>query len=348
MTVHVVTDSSSCLPADLAAAAGVTVLHQHVVEDDGEVTTAGLGQLELAAAYARLLERGSDAGVVALHLSKELSVTWSNAKVAAGVFDNTVRVLDTGMGGMALGFAALSAARAARAGASLDEVEAVAQKALEDSGLWLYVNKVDALRKGGRLSTGQALLSTALAARPIFRMIDGKIVAISKARTRSKAIDKLVMLVLEEMIPGAKAAVAAATAKAKEEHHDEVKARQRRKTKAKLDELVNRMKSEDQAAGNESAAEWDADKALEQRTRTAMINALRELVDEPRRIRVAFHTKDTRDLAEDMQSRLTGFCEGIRVEKSDFCVEFVQVELSPVIAAHTGSDALAVAVSTGE
>lgn len=346
MTVHVVTDSSSCLPADMAAAAGVTVLDLHLSEEDGEISTAGLGQLELTAAYARLLERGSDAGVVAIHLSKELSVTWSNAKAAAGIFDNSVRVLDTGMAGMVLGFAALSAAAAAQDGADVDEVEAVAQQAIEQASLWLYVSKVDALRKGGRLSAGQALLSAALAARPIFQMVDGKIVAVSKARTQSKAIDRLLMLVLEQMIPGATEAVKAAVAQAKEAHHEDVKSRQRSKTKAKLDELVNRKKAEE--AGEDPAPEWDAAAALSQRTHAAMVNALVELVDQPRTVRIAFHTSGDQDVAEDLQEKIESLTNEIHAAKPGFTVECVQVELSAVIAAHTGTGALGVALSTGE
>ena len=127
MTVHVVTDSSSCLTQEMADKAGVTIVDLHTSGKGAERTTAGLGALELTACYARLLERGGDDGVVAVHISKELSATWSNATTAAGIFDGLVRVLDTNSVAMTNGFAALKAAEVAREGGSLDEVAKAAQ-----------------------------------------------------------------------------------------------------------------------------------------------------------------------------------------------------------------------------
>ena len=75
MTVRVVTDSSSNLPAWVAEELHIEVVELHAMGD----TTAGLSALELAATYARQLERGGDDGLVALHIGKELSSTWSNA-----------------------------------------------------------------------------------------------------------------------------------------------------------------------------------------------------------------------------------------------------------------------------
>src|SRR5699024_7499746 len=115
--------------------------------------------------YARALERGADAGVVALHLGKGLSATWSNAVTAAAVLDN-VHVVDSSSVGAGMGAAAIAAAEKAAEGGSLDECVAVADDVLERNRLWLYVPKLEPLRRGGRISTGQAVLSTALAIKP--------------------------------------------------------------------------------------------------------------------------------------------------------------------------------------
>lgn len=206
MSVHVVTDSSSCLTEELAQRHGVTVMPLHVAGTGAEATTAGLGALELTATYARLMERGGDEGVVAIHLSKELSATWSNAVSAAGIFEGKVKVLDTNSAGMVLGFAAMEAADAAAAGADLEEVARVARQAIADCELLLYVHKLDALRRGGRLSTGQSLLTTALAIKPIFRLTEGKLLLASKTRTHTKAMQKLVDMVREAVVAEAERA----------------------------------------------------------------------------------------------------------------------------------------------
>ena len=195
MTVQIVTDSSCCLPEDVAKKAGITVLDLHVEGEGEEQTTSSLSSLELTASYARLLERGGDEGVLALHLSKQLSATYANACVAAGVFDGQVRVLDTKNIGMVLGFAALNAAEAAQQGADLDAVVAVAEESLQNSSLWLYVHQLDVLRKGGRLSVGQALLTSTLAIKPILQLAEGKLTLAAKTRTQAKAMDRVVSFV---------------------------------------------------------------------------------------------------------------------------------------------------------
>ncbi|WP_300612107.1 DegV family protein [Corynebacterium sp.] len=200
MTVHVITDSSSCLPRELADAAGVTVVDLYTSGQGAEKTTAGLGALELTANYARLLERSGDEGVVALHLSKELSSTWSNAVTAAGVLEGKVRVMDTNTAGMTLGYAALEAARVARAGGSLDEVADAADRVLSTATLWLYVHKIDSLRRGGRLSTARTLLTTALAIKPILKLADGELQLAAKTRTQAKAMAKLVEMASEVVV----------------------------------------------------------------------------------------------------------------------------------------------------
>lgn len=259
MTVHVVTDSTACLPPALADEYGITVLDIHTrgqiptkgadapgvpediaddeaggkdadtdaapedagsvgesgdtddADDPGDVaddsgtgdsgkqeedapTTAGLGPLELTAAYARLLERGGDEGVVALHLSRELSSTWTSATQAAGVFHGLVEVLDTRSAGMVLGQAALAAAQTSAAGGTLAECTAAAQHVLDGAEVWLYVHRLDAMARGGRLSTAQRLLSTALAIKPILHLVGGKIELAAKTRTQSKAMARLVSL----------------------------------------------------------------------------------------------------------------------------------------------------------
>lgn len=259
MTVHVVTDSTACLPSALADEYGITVLDIHTrgqiptkgadapgvpegiaddeagdkdadtdaapedagsvgesgdtddADDPGDVaddsgtgdsgkqeedapTTAGLGPLELTAAYARLLERGGDEGVVALHLSRELSSTWTSATQAAGVFHGLVEVLDTRSAGMVLGQAAIAAAQASAAGGTLAECTAAAQHVLDGAEVWLYVHRLDAMARGGRLSTAQRLFSTALAIKPILHLAGGKIELAAKTRTQSKAMARLVSL----------------------------------------------------------------------------------------------------------------------------------------------------------
>lgn len=159
MAVRVITDSSACLPDEVADELDITVIDLHVMQNGEERSTSGLSSLELAAAYARQLERGGDQGVLALHLSKELSSTWSAAVTASAVFaEGAVRIVDTGSLGMAVGAAAMAAAKMAKEGASLEECYDIAVNTLRRSETWVYLHRIDELRRSGRISTATAVV----------------------------------------------------------------------------------------------------------------------------------------------------------------------------------------------
>ncbi|QGU08025.1 DegV domain-containing protein [Corynebacterium occultum] len=196
MAVRIVTDSSAGLPAGVIEELDITVVDLHVMRGE-ETSTSGLSSLELTAAYARQLERGGDDGVLALHLSKELSSTWSAAVTAAAVFDDTVKVIETASVGMAVGAAAMAAAKLALEGATLAECQDIAEDTLKRSGTWIYLHRLDELRKSGRISTATAVLSTALATKPIMKVNNGRLELAGITRTQVKAFIKLVELVRE-------------------------------------------------------------------------------------------------------------------------------------------------------
>lgn len=198
--IRVVTDSAAGLPADIVEELGISVVDLHVMENHGkdgaETSTSGLTALELAALYGREMERSGDDGVLAIHLSKELSSTWSAAVTASGVFPDTVRVIDSGTAGMVMGAAAMTAAKLAQDGASLTECYEGARDTLERGHTWVYLNSTEDLRRSGRMSAATAMLSTALlATKPIMAVQAGKLEMVGKTRTQTKAFTKLVDLV---------------------------------------------------------------------------------------------------------------------------------------------------------
>lgn len=108
-----------------------------------------------------------------------------------------VRVVDTGMVAMALGFCALAAAETAEAGGSQDEAVAAAEKRAAGTSAYFYVDTLDYLRRGGRIGAAQALLGSALAVKPILQLDGGRIELLEKVRTASKAIARLEEIVAE-------------------------------------------------------------------------------------------------------------------------------------------------------
>ncbi|MFJ4032201.1 DegV family protein [Streptomyces griseoluteus] len=215
--VAIVTDSTAYLPPGLMERHGITsvpltvVLGDQALEEGTEISTRSLAQAlqkrrpvttsrpspeEFARTYREVADTGAD-GIVSLHLSAELSGTYDAAVLAAREAPVPVRVVDTGMVAMALGFCALSAAEAAEGDGTVDEAVTAAEKRAAGTSAHFYVDTLDYLRRGGRIGTAQALLGSALAVKPLLRLEDGRIDLLEKVRTASKAIARLEEIVVE-------------------------------------------------------------------------------------------------------------------------------------------------------
>ena len=213
--VAVVTDSTAYLPEGVAAKHSVTVVPLHVVlgtwsgrealevspadvaaalkERRVQVSTSRPTPGQLAAAYRAT---GADQ-VVSVHLSSALSGTADSARVAAKhvARDIDVRVVDSGSIAMGLGFDVIAAAETAQSGGSLDEVVRAAETA--DTTTLFYVDTLEHLRRGGRVTAATALVGAALAVKPLLVVRDGEIALLEKVRTFSKALSRLKDLVVE-------------------------------------------------------------------------------------------------------------------------------------------------------
>ncbi|OKI04703.1 fatty acid-binding protein DegV [Streptomyces sp. CB02923] len=215
--VAIVTDSTAYLPRaalqrHLITAVPLTVvLGDEALEEGTEISSRSVAQAlqkrkyvttsrpspETFAATYRDLARSGARSIVSLHLSSEFSGTYDAAVLAAGEAPVPVRVVDTGMVAMALGFCALAAAGAAESGGSLDEAVAAAEKRAEQTSAYFYVDTLDYLRRGGRIGAAQALLGSALAVKPLLQLAEGRIDLLEKVRTASKAIARLEEIAVE-------------------------------------------------------------------------------------------------------------------------------------------------------
>jgi DegV family protein with EDD domain len=215
--VAVVTDSTAYLPPAAAAKHRITsvpltvVLGDEALEEGTEisarsladalrrhlpVTTSRPSPAMFAAAYRAAADAGAD-GVVSLHLSAEFSGTYDAALAAAGEAPVPVRVVDTGMVAMALGFCALAAAETAAAGGTADEAAAAAVKRADGTSAVFCVDTLDYLRRGGRIGAAQALFGSALAVKPLLELSEGRIGMLEKVRTASRARARLEEIAVE-------------------------------------------------------------------------------------------------------------------------------------------------------
>lgn len=217
--IAVVTDSTAYLPDGLAEELRISVVPLYVImggasgeegiditpdqlaaalrERRQPVSTSRPTPSAFAHTYRRCLDSGAK-GVVSIHLSRELSGTWDAARLAAEDVDpSCVKVIDSRSAGMGLGFAVLAAAELARAGAELDDVVGIGVDTAAATVTLFYVDTLEFLRRGGRIGAAAAVLGTALAVKPLLHVVDGRIVALEKVRTASKAIARLAEVAVE-------------------------------------------------------------------------------------------------------------------------------------------------------
>jgi DegV family protein with EDD domain len=140
---------------------------------------------------------GGANGVVSVHISSDMSGTVGSAMLAASQSPIPVEVVDSRSVGMAMGFAALSAAVAARQGTDAKAVAAIASSRARAATVIFYVDNLEHLRRGGRIGAASALLGSALAIKPLLALSDGHIDPIEKVRTAARALSRLEELALQ-------------------------------------------------------------------------------------------------------------------------------------------------------
>jgi DegV family protein with EDD domain len=216
VSVAIVTDSTAYLPLELVASQGIRVVPLHVVlggqqfSEGVDVTTAEVAAAlrkfvpvstsrpspqQFLEAYEAAAASGADA-VVSVHISSDMSGTAESAAIAASMSPITVEVVDSRSIAMAMGYAVLSAAEAARQGQDAKAVAAIASLRAKAATVIFYVDTLEHLRRGGRIGAASALLGSALAIKPLLAMTDGRIEPIEKVRTAARALSRLEELAL--------------------------------------------------------------------------------------------------------------------------------------------------------
>ena len=150
--------------------------------------------------YAKLLDE--DCEIFSIHISSRLSGTLDSAAQAKKEFPGAkIELFDSESTSMGLGFQAMAVARAAQQGASLAECLSIAERARNNTGVLFVVNTLEFLHRGGRIGEAAAFLGNVFNLKPILGLKEGKIEALDKVRTKSKAVHKLIDL-LEKQIEG--------------------------------------------------------------------------------------------------------------------------------------------------
>ncbi len=213
MAVRVVVDSASDMPRDIAGDLGITIVPASVIFGDQEFKDGV--DLQTDEFFDRLLngnvhpqtsqpsvgdfagayrDVASDAdGIVSIHVSSKVSGTFNSAVQGAerAEVDCPIEVIDSLSASMGTGLVGLAAARAAQAGASLEEVADVARSAVTGAHCICLLDTLEYLEKGGRIGKARAMMGSLLRIKPMIAVVDGAVDSFARERTRRKGIERL-------------------------------------------------------------------------------------------------------------------------------------------------------------
>ncbi|MDE5415362.1 DegV family protein [Alkalihalobacterium chitinilyticum] len=147
--------------------------------------------------YNRLGEDGSE--IISIHMTSGMSGTVTAAETAAGLVDVPVTVVDSKFISAALSFQVIEAAEMAKEGKSKEEILQRLEEVRSNTSLYIMVDTLDYLVKGGRIGRGKALIGSLLKIKPIASLADGVYTPVTKVRTYSQLIKYVQGQFKEEM-----------------------------------------------------------------------------------------------------------------------------------------------------
>ena len=213
MTLRIITDSVSDLPEEIARELDITVIPLNVrfgtdVYRDGiDLTpdefyeklmcskTLPVTSVAAPGVFAGIYDKVAKTAdeILVIALSSRFSATYDVAKQGIELMKKKCRieVLDSQWAVMCQGFMVIAAAKAAKAGASLDEALDIARSYIPRLHLRAAFGTLEYLKRGGRIGMAQAFLGSILNINPIIGMKDGEVFPYDRERSRAKAIDYL-------------------------------------------------------------------------------------------------------------------------------------------------------------
>lgn len=216
MSIKVITDSTSYIPTEIQNDLDISVVSLNIIvegtsERELDVNLdefyAHLKELneiptssqptpdEMLTTFESLVREGHD--IFAVFLSSEMSGTFSNAHMIRDLVlekypNANIQLFDSMTNCMQMGYIAIEAAKAAKTGASMDEVMTIATQVKEHSRFLFTPETLDYLKKGGRIGGASALLGNIFQIKPILTVEDGKTTVYTKVRTKKKAIQTFI------------------------------------------------------------------------------------------------------------------------------------------------------------
>ncbi len=227
-TVAVLTDSCASIPEEMLGRLNITTvayyIHrgQEVLRDLVTIqreeflrwlmtarflpTTASPGPGDYFEAYHKLAGQGARE-IVSIHMASAASGAYQAATVAQSMMDEQapevhIEVVDTQNVSMCQGWMVIEAARAALAGAHLDEIVTKVRNMIPLTHMIQTADTLKYLYMGGRIGKAQQMAGSLLNIKPLIGMADGVIVPLGRAHSRGQAYQMMSDMVSEAVGKG--------------------------------------------------------------------------------------------------------------------------------------------------
>ena len=134
----------------------------------------------------------NESDILSIHVSEKLSGTYNSALQAQkNLSDRNIQVIDSQLASTALGLVVIEAAKQAQEGKSIDELSTLTKNALSNSNVFILLDTIEYLKRGGRIGKAQAFVGNLLKLRPILTLNDGAVEGVKKTRSKQAGMNYL-------------------------------------------------------------------------------------------------------------------------------------------------------------
>ncbi len=167
------------------------------LEEDADIKTSQPSPADVLEMWDKVLEEYDE--LVHIPMSSGLSSTCDTAKMLAEDYDGRVKVIDNKRISVTLRRSVEDAIELANKGVPAAEIKEILESTKYDSDIYITLDTLKYLKKGGRLTASAAAIGTILNLKPVLRIKGEKLDAFAKTRGW-KAAKKTMLKTIEEVI----------------------------------------------------------------------------------------------------------------------------------------------------
>lgn len=217
MKTAIMTDTNSGITKNTAEKLGIYVIHMPVIIDettfyendtiteeeffcalssDKRITTSQPSPGDVMDLWDQILGEGYDE-LVYIPMSSGLSNSCAAATGYSQDYDGKVEVIDNHRISVTMYESVLHARELSLNGASAKEIKAALESDAYNSSIYITVNTLEYLKKGGRITPAAALVGTVLSIKPILTIQGEKLDSYAKARGSMKRAEEKMILAIQ-------------------------------------------------------------------------------------------------------------------------------------------------------